>query len=124
MIVQVRNTTLATIVIGALLAGALAASASAHHGVGPSPDQIYVNPSTGYASPSSGSASGSEAAASVASEEPEAAVEAASSPSGLDWPSAGIGAAAGAALLLIVVAATSMGRPRRGQMFRRRAART
>lgn len=131
MIRSARNNKIATVLIGAVLAGALAPAASANQaGDTPAEPPIYVNPSTGYPSslptpedeiqvnPSTGYAS-------VAKDEPQPAVAEPQSPSGFDWPSAAIGAAAGTALLLTLLAATvGIGSRGQGSPLRRRAART
>jgi hypothetical protein len=84
-----RNTSLALLLAVALFASVLAAGASAHYGTMPSSEQqIQVKPSTGYDEPAQTASSG-----------------------GFDWPSAGIGAAAGTALLLTLIAAAGMRKP-------------
>jgi hypothetical protein len=102
---NLKNTSLALLLATALFASVLASGASAQYGTSPiSEETIYVNPSTGYASPMPGVA---PAASERAVDEP---AQPASS-GGFDWPSAGIGAAAGAALLLALMAAAGMRKP-------------
>lgn len=96
---NLKNTSLALLLAAALFASVLTSGASAYYGTSPSSEEsIYVNPSTGYASPTPGSVS---SASQPAVDEP--AQQASSG--GFDWPSAGIGAAAGAALLVALMAA-------------------
>ena len=111
-----RKTTLAAAVIGTLLAGVLATSAPARDAAGSSPPDrhFYVNPSTGYAIPVGSDSTSSLEAAGAAPAEPETPSAGPSSPNGFDWPSAVIGAAAGAALLITLGAVTNIGR-RRGR---------
>jgi hypothetical protein len=100
-----RNTSLALLLAAALFASVLASGASADYGTSPgSEEQIYVNPSTGYASPTP------VVQPSVSQPAVDEAAQTASS-GGFDWPSAGIGAAAGTALLLTLIAAAGMRKP-------------
>jgi hypothetical protein len=133
------NTRLATILIATVaLTMALAAGAASARPY----EEFYVNPSTGYPSslpwegkqiyvnPSTGFASGAEATESSpdptgAASTPQVALDHPASAGGFDWPSAGIGAAAGAAFLMIVLAATTAITGRgRGPLARRGAVRT
>jgi hypothetical protein len=111
MALNARNTTLAALVIATSVAGSLAPTVSAN------PETLYVNPSTGYATPapsargtvqvnpstgyaSVGQRTATPLAAAPRSLEPGTTAEASS---GLDWASAGIGAAAGAGLVLVLL---------------------
>jgi hypothetical protein len=139
------NKTLAVLLIGAAFTVALAPGAFANPAG--SSDQIYVNPSTGFASPmpqsthdatsSPGNPAGSSdqiyvnPSTGFASPMPQSTHEATSSPapqptidepSGFDWPSAAIGAAAIGGLLLILMGATvGAGRTGRGPLAGQRA---
>jgi hypothetical protein len=99
-----RNTSLALLLAAALFASVLASGASANYGTSPSSEEkIYVNPSTGFASP----------APSVRPSVSQPAVEEPAEPAssgGFDWPSAGIGAAAGTALVVALMAAAGVRR--------------
>jgi hypothetical protein len=106
------NKTLAVLLIGAAFTVALAPGAFANPAG--SSDQIYVNPSTGFASPMPQSTH--EATSSPA---PQPTID---EPSGFDWPSAAIGAAAIGGLLLILMGATvGAGRTGRGPLAGQRA---
>jgi hypothetical protein len=99
-----KNTSLALLLAAALFASVLASGASAHYGTSPgSEEKIYVNPSTGYASPSP------PVLPSVSQPAVDEPAEPTSS-GGFDWPSAGIGAAAGSALLVALMAAAGVRR--------------
>jgi hypothetical protein len=104
--INLKNTSLALLLAAALFASVLASGASAQHGTSPgSGESIYVNPSTGHASP----------APTVRPSVSQSAVDEPAEPTssgGFDWPSAGIGAAAGAALLLALMAAAGLRRTR------------
>ena len=135
------NKRLVALLIGAAFTGALAPGASAES-AGPK-DQIYVNPSTGFASPTSPSSQRDAASdlppgytrryvgssmsvvpvhEATGSPAPQPTID---EPSGFDWPSAAIGAAAIGGLLLILLAATvGAGRTGRGPLAGQRAAGT
>jgi len=120
--INLKNTSLALLLAAALFASVLASGASAQYGTSPgSGESIYVNPSTGHASgsgesiyvnPSTGHASPAPTVRPSVS--PSAVDEPAepTSSGGFDWPSAGIGAAAGAALLVALMAAAGLRRTR------------
>jgi hypothetical protein len=94
-----KKTSLALLLAAALFASVLASGASANNGTSPgSEEKIHVNPSTGFASP----------APSVRPSVSQPAVEEPASSGGFDWPSAGIGAAAGTALLVALMAAAGV----------------
>jgi hypothetical protein len=130
------NKRLAVLLMGAAFTGALVPGASAESAG--SKDRIYVNPSTGFATvhPSHRDASSDlppgytrryvgstlsvvpvhEATASAA---PQPTVD---EPSGFDWPSAAIGAAAtGGLLLILMTAMVGAGRTGRGPLASQRA---
>jgi hypothetical protein len=114
--IRSRNIKLAAAVIGVSAAAALppvAFSFPEDTGTASSYQPLYVNPSTGY--PSSLPTPASNASVSAATPaEPEALADQPSSTAGFDWPSAAIGAGAGAALLLMLLGAT-IGVGRRGR---------
>ena len=132
------NKRLAALLIGAAFTGALAPGASAES-AGPK-DQIYVNPSTGFASPTSPSSQRDAASdlppgytrryvgstlsvvpvrEATASAAPQPTID---EPSGFDWPSAAIGAAAtGGLLLILLTAMVGAGRTGRGPLAGQRA---
>jgi hypothetical protein len=118
MALTATNARLVAIVIGTALAGAVAPPAAASpEGTSPPAERLYVNPSTGYVTPAPAAdqtvqVNPSTGYASVPEHSPAdlgagaRAIEhavAAEPSSGLDWPSAGIGAAAGAILMLLLV---------------------
>lgn len=132
------NKRLAALLIGAAFAGALAPVASAKPG--DASDRVYVDPGSGFASPT-GQSSQRDAssdlppgytrryAGSSLSVVPvhEATTSAApqptiDEPSGFDWPSAAIGAAAtGGLLLILLTAMVGAGRTGRGPLAGQRA---
>jgi hypothetical protein len=142
-----KKSKLATILVGAALAGALAPTASAHHGAVAADEPIQVNPSTGYASvqppakdysknsvngeyaPSKPSAvvtdySKNSVNGQYLAPEPSSAakpvVSDQPSDDGSDWSYAAIGAATGLGLLFVVVGVSSKNRRRQ---FRRHTVR-
>jgi hypothetical protein len=132
MIHSTRNRRLATLFVAAAGLGALAPGAGSASNASAAQDQFYVNPSTGYATPAptgsradsmeyrGNAATGGYASPKSSSVEPQPAVDQPASPTGFDWPSAGIGGAAVGGLLLVLLAAhVGMGSRGRGPLVRR-----